>query len=32
MLAEPSEDWNVFKQLFVDHWEGFKHIYPRKSR
>ena len=29
MMAEPSEDWNVFKQIFVDHWDGFKHVYPR---
>ena len=28
-MAEPSEDWNVFKQIFVEHWEGFKHVYPR---
>ena len=28
-MAEPSEDWNVFKQIFVDHWDGFKHVYPR---
>jgi hypothetical protein len=29
MMAEPSEDWNVFQQIFVDHWEGFKHVCPR---
>ena len=29
MMAEPSEDWNVFQQIFVDHWEGFTHVYPR---
>ena len=29
MMAEPAEDWNVFKQLFVEHWERFKHVYPR---
>jgi Putative transposase/Transposase zinc-binding domain len=28
-MAQPSEDWNVFKQIFVDHWDGFKHGYPR---
>jgi hypothetical protein len=28
-MAEPSEDWNVFKQIFVDHWDGFKHVSPR---
>ena len=21
--------WNVFKQIFADHWEGFKNRYPR---
>jgi hypothetical protein len=29
MMAEPSEDWNVFKQIFVEHWEGFTHVSPR---
>jgi hypothetical protein len=29
MLAAPSQDWNVFQQIFVEHWEGFKHVYPR---
>jgi hypothetical protein len=29
MLAEPSRDWNVFKQIFVEHWDGFKRVYPR---
>ena len=29
MLASPSQDWNVFQQIFVEHWEGFKHVYPR---
>jgi hypothetical protein len=29
MIAEPSRDWNVFKQIFVDHWDGFKRVYPR---
>lgn len=28
-MAQPSEDWNVFKQIFVDHWDGFKHVSPR---
>ena len=23
--------WNVFKQIFADHWEGFKNRYPRYS-
>src|SRR4030095_9525273 len=29
MLAAPSQDWNVLKQIFADHWEGFKHVHPR---
>jgi hypothetical protein len=29
MLAAPTRDWNVFKQIFADHWEGFTHAHPR---
>ena len=29
MMAAPAEDSNVFKQIFVDHWDGFKHAHPR---
>jgi hypothetical protein len=29
MIAVPSRDWNVFKQIFADHWEGFAHAHPR---
>ena len=29
MIIEPSRDWNVFKQIFVDHWQGFKQCRPR---
>jgi hypothetical protein len=29
MIVEPSRDWNVFKQIFVDHWDGFKQCRPR---
>ncbi|HVD20717.1 MAG TPA: hypothetical protein VNB95_02110, partial [Nitrososphaera sp.] len=29
MIAAPSLDWNVFKQIFAEHWDGFKHVYPR---
>ena len=29
MMAAPAEDSNVFKQIFVDHWDGFKHVHPR---
>src|SRR6058998_2871077 len=29
MLAAPSRDWNVFKQIFADHWDAFQHAHPR---
>jgi Transposase zinc-binding domain/Putative transposase len=29
MIAAPSQDWNVFQQIFVEHWDGFKRVYPR---
>ncbi len=29
MTTAPSQDWNVFQQIFVDHWDGFKRVYPR---
>ena len=29
MKAEEVKGWNVFKQIFADHWEGFKNRYPR---
>ena len=29
MLAAPSRDWNVFKQIFAEHWDGFPHAHPR---
>src|SRR5262244_2394294 len=29
MLAAPSRDWSVFKQIFVDHWEPFQHAHSR---
>ena len=32
MLAAPAQDWNVFQQIFVEHWDGFKHIYPRYNQ
>jgi hypothetical protein len=31
MLAAPSRDWNVFKQIFAEHWEGFTHAHPRSQ-
>jgi len=29
MIVEPAQGWNVFKQIFIDHWDGFKHVHPR---
>jgi hypothetical protein len=29
MVAEPSRDWSIFKQIFADHWEAFTHAHPR---
>ena len=29
MLTAPSRDWNVFKQIFADHWETFRQAQPR---
>ena len=29
MTAEALPAWNVFKQLFAEHWDGFQHVYPR---
>ena len=29
MLAAPTRDWNIFKQIFADHWNGFTHAHPR---
>jgi len=29
MTAAPTPDWNVCKQIFANHWDGFKRVYPR---
>jgi Transposase zinc-binding domain len=29
MLAAPARDWNVFKQIFAEHWDEFTHAHPR---
>ena len=29
MMAKATPDWNVFKQIFAEHWDGFKSVYPR---
>ena len=28
MQVKERKDWNQFKQIFFDHWEGFKEAYP----
>ena len=32
MTAATSPAWSVFKQIFADHWDGFKRAYPRYDR
>lgn len=29
MIAAPSRDWSVFKQIFADHWDTFQRVHPR---
>jgi putative transposase/transposase-like zinc-binding protein len=29
MIADPAQAWNVFKQIFAEHWDGFTRVYPR---
>jgi Transposase zinc-binding domain len=29
MIAEPSRDWHVFQQIFVEHWDGFQQAHHR---
>jgi len=29
MIAAPSGDWNVFQQIFAEHWDEFTHAHPR---
>jgi hypothetical protein len=29
MTADALPAWNVFKQIFAEHWDGFKRVYPR---
>jgi Transposase zinc-binding domain/Putative transposase len=29
MTAESPPAWNVFKQIFIEHWDGFKRVHPR---
>src|SRR5262245_58480544 len=30
-LAAPSRDWNVFKPILAEHWDGFTHAQPRSQ-
>jgi len=32
MIAAPAQDWNVFQQIFAEHWEGFKGLHPRYNQ
>ncbi|MGQ4810059.1 hypothetical protein NKDENANG_03504 [Candidatus Entotheonellaceae bacterium PAL068K] len=29
MIAKPCQDWNVLKQICVDHGDEFTRVYPR---
>ena len=29
MVADPSREWSVFKQIFADHWDTFRHAHLR---
>jgi hypothetical protein len=32
MTVATPPAWSVFKQIFADHWDGFKRVYPRYDR
>jgi len=32
MTAATPPAWSIFKQIFADHWDGFKRVYPRYNR
>jgi Transposase zinc-binding domain len=32
MTAAAPPAWNIFKQIFGEHWDGFKHIHPRYNK
>jgi hypothetical protein len=32
MTAATPPAWNVFTQIFAEHWDGFKRVYPRYDR
>ena len=29
MRVTPARDWNVFQQIFAEHWDGFTHAHTR---
>src|SRR6266571_4152882 len=31
MIAAPSRDWSVCKQIFAEHWDAFQHAHPRSQ-
>src|SRR5438067_2525575 len=28
-MSAAARDWNVFKQIFAEHWDAFQHAHPR---
>jgi len=32
MTTATPPAWNLFKQIFAEHWDGFKHIHPRYNK
>lgn len=32
MTAEAPPAWNIFKQIFAEHWDGFKRVHPRYNK
>jgi hypothetical protein len=32
MTVATPPAWSVFKQIFAEHWDGFKRVYPRYNR
>ena len=32
MTAATPPAWSIFKQIFADHWDGFKRVHPRYDR
>jgi hypothetical protein len=32
MPAATPPAWSIFKQIFAEHWDGLKHVYPRSNR